>query len=103
MRSPCLFLMKSFVFIFNIDNLIVCGEPEALIEKFKVQLSTKFKVKYHGKPKQFLGIKLDMSSSQIVILKQPDLINRLLKSTGMPGSKAVRCPVDPSLTYEGPM
>lgn len=61
--------------------------------------SKKIKVKDIGRPKQILGTELGWSCSTTVQMRQKNLISKLLKNSGMLGSKPVGSPVDRTLTH----
>lgn len=98
--APCIFPRKGLAMICYVDDLIVIGKTNELLEHFKTELSKRFEAKGLGSPKQFLGIELYWSSPITVHTKQTNLVNKLLNNTVMLALKPVISPVDPPLTQE---
>lgn len=62
-----------------VEDLVVFGEMNVLLEQFKTELSMKLKGKDLGYPKQLLKAESDCCSPTTVQIKQTNLISNLLK------------------------
>ena len=79
-----------------VDDIVITGSDQDGIQKLKQHLFTHFQTKDLGKLKYFLGIKIDQSSSGVV-LSQRKYVLDILEETGMLDCKPVDTPMDPNV------
>ena len=77
-----------------VDNTIIIGSNQSIIDSFKQFLHSKFKLKDLGPLKYFLGIELARSSKGLV-LSQRHYTLQLLEDTSFLASKPTSLPMDP--------
>ncbi|XP_071689212.1 uncharacterized mitochondrial protein AtMg00810-like [Rutidosis leptorrhynchoides] len=76
-----------------VDDIVITGNNEFEIEKFKTFLKTKFLIKDLGELKYFLGIEV-LKCEQGVCLSQRKYCIELINEFGLLGSKPVAVPMD---------
>jgi hypothetical protein len=96
--DPCLFLRKDCIFLFWVDDAIICSHDDSTIvsviddlrqRNFNIDNDTGV-----GSMENYLGIKLapDNSISGSIHLTQPHLISRIVDSLGLTNAKPVSTP-----------
>jgi hypothetical protein len=96
--DPCLFLRKDCIFLFWVDDAIICSHDDSTIvsviddlrqRNFDIDNDTGV-----GSMENYLGIKLapDNSISGSIHLTQPHLISRIVDSLGLTNTKPVSTP-----------
>ncbi|GJY69944.1 ribonuclease H-like domain-containing protein [Tanacetum coccineum] len=92
---------KFIALLVYVDDIVVTGNCVNEIDKFKVFLKLKFKIKDLGPLKYFLGIEV-IRSDKDLCLTQRKYCLELLKDYGLHGCKPVSTPMVPNyvLTYE---
>lgn len=79
-----------------VEDIILAGNYVDEINRVKVTLDTKFKIKDLGKLKYFLGIEVSHSKFGISICERKYCLD-LLKDTCLLGSKLAKTPFDTSI------
>nr|GEV16718.1 ribonuclease H-like domain-containing protein [Tanacetum cinerariifolium]GEY23953.1 ribonuclease H-like domain-containing protein [Tanacetum cinerariifolium] len=75
-----------------VDDIVITGNDLAKIEKFKIFLRSKFKIKDLGKLKYFLGIKV-LNNKEGICLNQRKYCLELLHEYGLLAAKHVNNPL----------
>nr|XP_016451961.1 PREDICTED: uncharacterized mitochondrial protein AtMg00810-like [Nicotiana tabacum] len=79
-----------------VDDILITGSNEELIEETKTTLHNKFKVKDLGHLRYFLGIEVLRSQSEILLNKRKYTLE-LLVDIGLSGSKPATTPLEMNL------
>ena len=80
--DPCLYFRGHITLLVYIDDCIMFGPDFAKLDKVIKEMRTsskKFRVKDLGNVKDFLGIQVTTSNDKMIFLKQPQLIDSILK------------------------
>jgi len=88
----CKRVMELRVLIY-VDDLLVCGNDEKLVTKFKDYLSRCFHMKDLGKLKYFLGIEVGRGEEEFVLSQRKYALD-LVADAGLLGSKPVETPME---------
>lgn len=78
---PCSLVLRhvfSYVFFFYVNDLLIIGNSEHSIKKFKDHLATCFCMKDFGPLKYFLGIKVTRNSKGICLCQRKYAIEIIL-------------------------
>ncbi|KAE8721524.1 hypothetical protein F3Y22_tig00015825pilonHSYRG00003 [Hibiscus syriacus] len=84
---------KIVVLLIYIDDLLITGNDDCLINDLKSFLNKKFKMKDLGELKYFLGLEV-MRSKEGILVNQRKYALELLEESGMSGSKPARTPLE---------
>ncbi|KAE8695793.1 hypothetical protein F3Y22_tig00110684pilonHSYRG00005 [Hibiscus syriacus] len=84
---------KIVVLLIYVDDLLITGNDNCLINDLKNLLSKKFKMKDLGELKYFLGLEV-MRSKEGILVNQRKYALELIEESGMSGSKPVRIPFE---------
>ncbi|CAN1189995.1 Retrovirus-related Pol polyprotein from transposon TNT 1-94 [Linum perenne] len=76
-----------------VDDLIIAGDDELIIQEVKQFLAKEFKVRDLGKLKYFLGLEIARSATGISVCQRKYSLE-LLQDTGYIGSKPINAPTD---------
>ena len=79
-----------------VDDIIVASNSPAMVEKIKVFLDNKFKIKDLGKLRYFLGIEIARTTHGIQICQRKYVLD-ILASSGTLGSRPTKLPMDQNL------
>lgn len=80
-----------------VDDLLLIGNNESEIERFKIKLSVYFKMKDLGTVSSYLGINISHDlNSGVTKLNQTTYLKNVLKIFGMTDCNAVSTPMDPN-------
>ena len=82
--------------IVYVDDIIITGSDQDVIQKLKQHLFSHFQTKDLGKLKYFLGIEVAQSNSRMVIFQRKYTLD-ILTDTGMLDCKPVDNPMDPNV------
>lgn len=77
-----------------VDDLLVTGSSQALINEFKKKMGVKFDMSDIGKLSYYLGIEVDQGKDYIR-LKQAGYATKLLEKSGMLDCNSTKYPMDP--------
>lgn len=92
---------KIYLLIF-VDDLLICGRNGNEIERIKVLLSEKFRMKDLGRVTEYLGITVEYYCSRnIMKLSQTKYIELLSKKYNLENSKLYNTPMEVNLKIEG--
>ncbi|GJU06396.1 ribonuclease H-like domain-containing protein [Tanacetum coccineum] len=98
-NDHCLFTKsknnKFIALLVYVDDIVVTGDCEDEIDKFKTFLKYKFQIKDLGHLKYFLGIEV-IKSNKDLCLTQRNYCFELLKEYGLLGCKSVYTPIEPN-------
>lgn len=101
----CLYIFgagnNTMYLLIYVDDLLICGKNENEINKIKVLLLNKFKMKDLGKIKEYLGItvKYDVDSN-VMKLDQTKYIESLSEKYNLENSKLYNTPMETNLKIE---
>ncbi|XP_021866805.1 uncharacterized mitochondrial protein AtMg00810-like [Spinacia oleracea] len=88
---------ESFIaLLVYVDDLLIVGNDEKLIQEVKLMLSSHFHMKDLGDVRYFLGIEIDRSA-QGFFLSQRKYTQDIVKEYGIHKEKPVRVPLEPHL------
>jgi len=74
-----------------VDDIIIAGNNEAWIQKIVDLLKNEFSMKDIGKPKNFLGIRIEQTTEGM-FLSQRTYMEHMLSRFGMMECKPEKCP-----------
>lgn len=99
--DPCLYIYrrdgKIVLVILYVDDILLAGPDNNLLNHFSRKLSLEFKIKDLGSPKEFLNIKIDRDiDRQIVKLSQAKFVDKMLNRFGFANCRPVKTPMRPS-------
>ena len=84
-----------------VDDLLLCSKNENLINKVKVALSKRFKMKDMGKIKEYLGITVNFDyRKNVMTLDQTKYIESLSKKFNLENSRLYNTPMEVNLKIE---
>uniref|UniRef100_A0A3Q7IJS5 Uncharacterized protein n=1 Tax=Solanum lycopersicum TaxID=4081 RepID=A0A3Q7IJS5_SOLLC len=86
-------VLEDLVILVYVDDLMITGNSQQLIEDAKKTLHSKFKVKDLGQLRYFLGIEV-LRSEKGILLNQRKYILELLSTVGLGGSKPASTPME---------
>lgn len=88
---------SSFVaLLVYVDDSIIVGPTQSIIESLKTSLKTHFKLKELGHLKYFLGLEIARSTKGIYLFQRQYAL-QLLEDTGLLAGKPTRIPMDPNV------
>jgi hypothetical protein len=96
--DPCLFLRKDCIFLFWVDDAIICSNDDSVISSVIQDLrNRKFDIDDDtgvGSMENYLGIQLapDASIPGSLHLTQPHLISRIVNALGLTNAKSIPTP-----------
>ncbi len=99
-HDPCLYMKGAnesliYVTVF-VDDLIIGGASQEIIDQFKKSISTKFNMKDLGPLKYCLGMQIDQDiSAGTVKLSQAGYATEILRRFGMMTANSSPIPMDP--------
>lgn len=105
-HDKCLYVFKDkealVYLLLYVDDIIITGNSDYLINKFKSALMSEFKTKDLGPLKCFLGIKIDRNVKGM-FLSQPIYVDKLLQKFGMENCHPIKTPMEnnPTKDLEG--
>lgn len=79
-----------------VDDLLIAGNNEAMIDQVKKMLCKSFMMKDLGGLRYFLGIEVDRST-QGFFLSQKKYVQDLIKEYGMTKARPLKIPIDPAI------
>ena len=79
-----------------VDDIVITGSDQDVIQKLKQHLFTHFQTKDLGKLKYFIGIEIAQSSSGVAFSQRKYALD-ILEETGMLDCKLVNTPMDPNV------
>lgn len=81
------------IVLIYVDDLLVCGNDEKIVNKFKEYLSECFHMKDLGKQKNFLGIKVGRVEEGFMLIQRKYALD-LIVDVGLLGSKLAPTPME---------
>ncbi|GJW98882.1 uncharacterized mitochondrial protein-like protein [Tanacetum coccineum] len=94
---------ESFIAVLvYVDDLMITGNDNSLIQKFKSQLSSTFHMKDLGDLHYFLGLEVTKSEYGLFV-SQKKYTLELLQEAGVMSSKPYKLPMDPNLKLQAEM
>lgn len=99
--SVALFICKEKILavICSLDGLVLIAGSPYKIERFKIIMSQKFKLRNTCRLKRFLAFELDWSTANIMELRQRRLVSKLLHNTNLMNSKWIDSHTNIAITY----
>ena len=100
--DPCVFIRKTkqealYVLIW-VDDLIIAGSSLNIVNEFKANFGSRFKIKDLGELKWFLGIQFDISDS-VIKMNQSLYVQSILERFNMSNCSPRTLPCDPSVYH----
>ena len=100
--DPCVFIRKDeygtlYVLIW-VDDLIICASSKEILNNFKTNFGSKFKMKALGELKWFLGIQFNISDN-VISMNQSLYVQNILDRFNMSDCKPRSLPCDPSVYH----
>ncbi|XP_039047243.1 uncharacterized mitochondrial protein AtMg00810-like [Hibiscus syriacus] len=84
---------KIVVLLIYVDDLLITGNDNCLIDDLKNLMNKKFKMKDLGELKYFLGLEV-MRSKEGILINQRKYALELIEETGVSGSKPAKTPLE---------
>ena len=98
--DPCVYKNsggETFLIGVYVDDIILAGKNDKIIDEVKKALGAKFNIKDMGKLHYFLGMNIQQDEKTgNVWIGQPAYVESILKKFGMNNSKLVSTPIDPN-------
>jgi hypothetical protein len=100
--DSCAYLKRSktqtLVILLWVDDLIIGGNSQAIIDKFKADISRRFKMKALGELQWILGMEVKRNkATRTLEITQTTYINQMLEKFGMLDCKAISTPAEGTL------
>ena len=97
-NDPCIYYKYTggdvFYIAVYVDDIILAGKTEGILNEVKDSLSRKFEIKDLGELNYFLGVKVEQRENNSVWIGQPAYTTSLLQTFGMQDCKPVSTPVN---------
>ena len=97
--DPCVYFCRKYdeiiIVTAHVDDLLIFGSNQQLIDSMKKRLSSTFRMKELGKVSQYLGIRVTQTENSIS-LDQSHYINEILERFGMVDAKPMPTPMNVS-------
>lgn len=90
--APCIYFGGDVIIICYVDDILILAKEEERINNIKKQLSNNLVLKDLGKPVEFLGIQFKRTEHGSIKMRQPNLIEKLIKYNNMQNSKPMSSP-----------
>lgn len=99
--DDCLFIGEDVVVIVYVDDIIIMGKNQNVIDRIKSLIKKRFKVRDLGAIKNFLNINIEYDvNGRVMKLNQKDLIVTILKKFKMLDCNPVKTPIERNLDLE---
>lgn len=85
---------ESLIIAVYVDDLLVTGSNNVLIERFKQQMNSNFEMSNLGKLSYYLGIEVKQAEG-FIELRQTGYARKILDKAGMGGCNPTKYPMDP--------
>lgn len=99
-HEPAVYTRKeredTLVIAVYVDDILVTGSKNSMIENFKNEMSTKFQMSDLGKLSYYLGIEVEQTDG-CIILKQSGYARKVLEKAGMLECNATTYQMDPKM------
>jgi hypothetical protein len=98
--DPCIYFGEGVIIFVYVDDIIIAGENDAIIERISDGFKSRFKMKGLGepKPKRILGLDL-IKVPEGIMLCGKSMIEDLLRRTNMLNCRPVSTPMDPNQSF----
>lgn len=101
--DPCLYIKRDgsvlLIVVLYVDDLIIASNSVEVMDKFKKDISQRFKMTDTGPVKWILGVEVIRDREKRTIeLKQTAYIDKLIKSFGMEDCRSISTPMDANTT-----
>jgi hypothetical protein len=77
--DECVFYYKGCLILIYVDDSIIMGPMKTRVQEVIQQIATKFKIQEEGDMCEFLGIQVQKGKDGSLSLRQPQLIDSILK------------------------
>ena len=95
--DTCIFYNDKLIVAIYVDDLLIVSMLLSDINKFKVELSKRFKTKDLGQASRILGLQLEKKSDGSWIIHQKPYIEEVMKQFNITNLKTVEIPLQPNL------
>ncbi len=95
--DTCIFCNDKLIVAIYVDDLLIVSKLLSDIQKFKVDLSKRFKTKDLGKASRILGLQLERSPDGSWIIHQKPYIEEIMRQFNVTNVKEVAIPLQPNL------
>jgi hypothetical protein len=96
--DPCIYFGEGVIIFVYVDDIIIAGENDEIIEKISDGFKSRFKMKDLGEPKRILGLDL-IEVPEGIMLCGKSMIEDLLRRTNMLNCRPVSTPMDPNQSF----
>lgn len=84
-----------------VDDMLLCGDNEDVINEVISKLSSEFKMKNLGVPRQYMGLNINVGQSEgVITINQTDYINKVINKFKMNECNPISTPMEPGLKLE---
>lgn len=90
--EPCLFVKSDSILAIYVDDILISGQTDAVIDKVRKELETKFVMKFMGYPDVFLGITIAKTANGIK-MSLTDFISKLAEDYAISKEKIIPTPL----------
>jgi len=97
--DPCIYFGEGLILFVYVDDIIIAGATPEIVEAMSDKFKRRFRMKDLGIPRRILGLDL-VNVEDGIMLSGTSMIDELLSSTQMSGSRHVSTPMDPNKYYE---
>ena len=97
--DPCIYFGDGLIVFVYVDDIIISGASDAVVEDISNKFKMRFKMKDLGKPRRILGLDL-IEVSEGIMLCGTSMIDDMLSSFDMSGSRHVSSPMDPNQSFQ---
>lgn len=73
-NEPCILTKEDIIVAVYVDDIVISGATQQIVDKFKQKISAQYKMKSLGPVKNILGIKVDTSLTEDYHLTQGEYI-----------------------------
>ncbi len=95
--DTCIFYNDKLIVAIYVDDLLIVSMLLSDMNKFKVELSKRFKTKDLGQASRILGLQLEKKSDGSWIIHQKPYIEEVMKQFNITNLKTVEIPLQPNL------
>lgn len=91
-NEPCIFTKEDIIIAVYVDDVVISGGTQQIVDEFKSQISAQYKMKALGSLKYILGIKVDTGLTGDYHLTQGAYIRQTITRFNMDGEKMAHTP-----------
>jgi len=96
--DPCIYFGADLILFVYVDDMIIAGASDEIVENLSNKFKKRFKMKDLGTPRRIIGLDL-VETSQGILLSGVSMIEELLRTYEMSGSRHVSTPMDHNQSF----